>query len=176
MNRLSILLVACGVFLTAMAVSGAVQAQSALSEAHIERIRQNCVTVHATLQQLHASDGLLRVNRGPLYENISTKLMAPLNSRIALSRLSGLEELAATTLEYDRQLDIFRASYKQYEESMSRTMRIDCASRPAEFYDGIGRTRELRQTLYADSQALTELLIRYKVEFEEFSRQVEGVA
>ena len=101
--------------------------------------------------------------------------MAPLNSRIALNRLGGLE-LAATTVEYDRQLDMFRASYKQYEESMSRTMRIDCSGRPAEFYNGIQKTRELRQKLHGDVRALTESLKKYKTEFESFAKTIEEAA
>ncbi len=175
MNRI-FSFVAMLVLCLAVIGSHAVYAQSELPEELLERVRQNCVTVQSTLQQLHASDGLLRVNRGPLYESISTKLMAPLNSRIALNRLGGLEELAGITHEYDSQLDAFRTSYKQYEVSMSRTMRIDCASKPAEFYEGIVKTRELRQQVYSDTQYLIELAKQYKSEFEKFSKQIESEA
>lgn len=172
MNRVLVVVAACGVLLVTAFASSAVSAQEALSEAHVERIRQNCVAAQTTLGQLHASDGLLRVNRGPLYENISTKLMAPLNSRIAYDRLGGLE-LAATSLEYDRQLDVFRASYKQYEESMTRMLRVNCTNQPREFYEGVRTTRELREKLHADTAALTELLKRYKAEFEVFAQEFE---
>lgn len=173
MNRLGIVLSFCGVLLIGVAASQVAHAQVALPEEHLQRIRQNCVTAQTALNQLHASDALLRVNRGQLYENISTKLMAPLNSRIALNRHEGLK-LAATTLEYDRQIDVFRSSYKQYEESMSRTLKINCGEQPAEFYQSVQSTRERRQRLHEDTETLTMLLRAYKTEFEDFAKDFEG--
>jgi hypothetical protein len=172
MNRLSALLVVCGIFLLAAATAQAVSAQasSSLSEEHSNRIRQNCVKSQTTLYQLHASDGLLRNNQGQQYELISTKLMAPLNSRIALNRLSGLK-LTATSLEYDRQLSNFRSSYKTYEEGMSRVLKIDCVGQPEEFYNGVNETREKRQKLHGDVVTLNALLQTYKEDFEAFAKE-----
>lgn len=169
MHRLSITFACIGVLVGAVLVAQSVQAQTTLSEAHIARIRQNCVTSQTTLTQLHASDALLRVNRGRLYELISTKLMAPLNGRIALGRFGGLK-LAATTIEYDRQRDVFWASYKDYEETMSRTLRVNCAENPVEFYEAVRATREKRQRLHEDTETLTALLKEYKSEFEKFAK------
>lgn len=172
MNRLAIILALCSVIIAAAVASQVAHAQAALPEAQIEYIRQNCVTAQTTLTRLHASDALLRVNRGTLYELFSDKLMAPLNSRIALGRLGGLK-LAATTLEYDRQIDVFRSSYSQYEESMSRTLKINCNDKPVEFYEGIQTTRERRQRLHEDTETLTTLLEAYKTEFESFAKEFE---
>ena len=140
---------------------------------HEQRIRQNCVGAQATLYRLHASDALLRVNHGKLYENISTKLMAPLNSRIALNRHQGLK-LTATTLEYDRQIDIFRTDYRAYEEAMSDLLDSNCSEDPSGFYGSVLDTREKRQRLHEDTKTLTTLLEAYKTEFEDFSRSFEG--
>lgn len=172
MNRLYIVLIFIGVLITTACAAQSVQAQTTLSEAHKERIRQNCVTAQTALTQLHASDGLLRYNRGRLYELISTKLMAPLNSRIALGRFGGLK-LAAITIEYDRQRNVFAASYKDYEESMSRILRIKCTENPVEFYEGVRSTREKRQRLHGDTETLTTLLKEYKTEFEKFAEEFE---
>lgn len=174
MNRLVTLLTVFGaVFIGIIAISQVVQAQTTLPEEHIQRIRQNCVTAQTALNQLHASDALLRVNRGKLYENISTKLMAPLNSRIALNREEGLR-LAATTLEYDRQIDIFRSDYINYERSMSNILEINCVDKPVEFYEGVQSTREMRQRLHGDTETLTMLLQAYKTEFEDFAKDMGG--
>lgn len=170
MNRFAVVLVMCGVLMGGAVVPQAAYAQTSLPEEQIERISRNCVTVQTMLSRLHASDALLRVNRGRLYENISTKLMAPLNSRIALSRLEGLK-LTATTLEYDRQIDVFRASYIAYEEAMSHTLKINCAEKPVEFYESIVSTREKRQRLHADTETLTTLIEAYKAEFEAFAEE-----
>lgn len=172
MNRFVAVLVGCAVFSAVALMSQAAHAQAVLPEEQVNRIRQKCVTNQAALRQLHASDGLLRVNRGTLYENISTKLMAPLNSRITLDGLGGLK-LTATTLEYNRQLNAFRASYKQYEESMTRTINIDCVDRPIEFYESITSTREKRHILHEDTRTLTTLLKAYKTEFESFAKEFE---
>lgn len=150
-----------------------VQAQTSLPEEQVERIRQNCVSAQATLYRLHANDALRRVNLGPLYENISTKLMAPLNSRIALSRQEGLK-LAATTLEYDRHIDLFRTSYNDYEKTMSNTLALNCREKPVEFYDSVASTREKRLRLHEDTKTLATLLDAYKTEFETFASGFEG--
>lgn len=173
MYRFSIVIAVCGAFLCIVAAAQTAHAQESLSEEHQNRIRQSCVTSQTALNQLHVSDKLLRINRGTLYENISTKLMAPLNSRITLDRLGGLK-LTATTLEYDRQIDAFRASYKIYEDSMTQTLRIDCADQPVEFYESIQSTREKRQALHDATRTLTTLLNAYKTEFELFAEEFKA--
>lgn len=175
MKRLGIVMVFLGGFVMMAAASQAAHAQAALPEAQIEQIRGNCVTAQSTLTRIHASDGLLRVNSGRLYEIFSTKLMAPLNSRIALGRHGGLK-LSAITIEYDRQLDIFRSSYIQYEDTMSKTRKIDCVEKPVEFYESIQLTREQRQKLHEDSETLVSLLESYRAEFEIFAKEFDGAS
>lgn len=174
MKRFATLVVISGMLLLAGVAGRTVGAQSepTMTEERINYIRQNCVRVQSTLNQLHASDALLRVNRGRLYELISTKLMDPLNSRITLNRLGGLE-LTATTLEYDRQLHAFRGNYQAYEEAMSRTLEIRCTNQPVAFYDSLKETREKRQQVYADTVALNTLLQTYKSNFEEFATKFQ---
>jgi len=162
-----------GVLATAILASQTVYAQGALSEAHVERIRQNCVSAQTTLLRIHTNDTLLRVNRGQLYELISTKLMAPLNSRIALGRFEGLQ-LAATTIDYDRQREIFTADYLQYDDAMTRAIKINCTERPSEFYETLQLARERRYKLHEDTKALTVLLESYKGEFESFAGKFDG--
>ena len=176
MNRFGIILAVVGIILaTAIASQQTHALDYFVTEEHKQRIAQNCVAAQATLYQLHASDALLRVNRGKLYENISTKLMAQLNSRIALNKHEGLK-LSATTLEYDRQVDIFRSDYRLYEEAMTKTLDSKCADDPVAFYNDIQSTREKRQRLHEDTETLTALLNTYKTEFEDFSTKLEGGA
>lgn len=175
MKHVIAILAILGVSTAAIFASQAAHAQEALSEAQLEHIRQNCVTAQTTLGRVHTSDALLRVNRGQLYELISTKLMAPLNSRIALARFEGLK-LAATTIEYDRQRDIFIASYKQYDDAISRTLRVNCTEKPLEFYQSLQDAREKRQKLHEDTEALTALLEAYRAEFESFAGEFEEAA
>jgi len=157
-----------------MAWHTSVQAQSApMTEAHIARIRANCIEAQSRLGQLHVSDALLRVNRGQIYESISTKLMAPLNSRISLNRLDGVS-LVSIAATYEGQLAYFRQSYQQYEEAMSQTLKINCTNQPVVFYDSVADTRAKRKKVHESTLALHDTVREYKSEFEAFAKQFEG--
>lgn len=144
-----------------------------MTEAHIARIRDNCLDAQSTLRQLHASDALLRVNRGQLYESISTKLMAPLNSRISLNRLDGVS-LVAIAATYEGQLAYFRQSYQQYEEAMSQTLKINCTNQPVAFYDSVADARAKRKKVHESTTALHNTISDYRTDFEMFAKQFEG--
>lgn len=149
-------------------ISGA-QSQP-MSEAHIERIRANCVDVKATLSQLHASDALLRVNRGQLYESISTKLMATLNSRVSLSRLDSTQ-LVTVSSSYERELAAFRVNYQVYEQQMSDLLKLDCTKQPVAFYDAVAIARDKRTEVHENVTAITKEIANYKVAFDAFEKQ-----
>lgn len=141
-----------------------------MTDAHIDRIKSYCVEAQTTLGQLHASDALLRVNRGRLYESISTKLMVPFNGRIALNSMDSLG-LPAIVSRYDQELMAFRQSYKTYEESMTRALRIDCIKQPVAFYDSVAETRTKRQQTHQSVTRLHQTIQDYKAEFEVFARK-----
>jgi predicted GH43/DUF377 family glycosyl hydrolase len=144
-----------------------------MTEAHIARIRANCIEAQSSLNQLHASDALLRVNRGQLYESISTKLMTPFNNRVALHRLDGARLVAVATT-YEAQLAAFRTSYQQYEEAMSRTLKINCTNQPVAFYDSVNDARTKRKKVHDDTLMLHRIIQEYESEFEVFAAQFEG--
>jgi hypothetical protein len=165
-----ILLIGISLFLTAIVASNT-QAQTVISDEHLARIRSNCVESQASLRQIHASDALLRVNRGQLYELISTKLMAPFNSRISLNKLDGVM-LVSTAVQYEQDLDTFRAAYKQYEGTMSRVLTINCIAQPAEFYIGVEDTRNKRNQVHDSVIILQKTIEQYRSEFEVFVGEV----
>lgn len=145
-----------------------------MTEAHITRIRNNCVQAQSSLIQLHATDALLRVNRGEIYESISTKLMEPLDSRAAINSLDATQLVSIATM-YDQQLTTFRDDYQQYEQTMSKTLKIDCKNQPVEFYDSVTDTRNKRLTVHNDTVNLQATIQSYKTDFELFAVQFEGV-
>jgi len=172
MKRLAIVTALFAVLLTVfLPLSQVVRAQEGtpMTEAHIERIRANCVEAQSVLRRLHASDGLLRVNRGQLYELISTKLMAPMNGRIAFNKLDSMG-LVATTADYERQLDAFRLKYKEYEESMSSVLEMDCTNQPVAFYDKVNETREKREKVNQATLLLHQTIADYRVSFDAFAK------
>lgn len=144
-----------------------------MTDEHIARIRTNCVDAQATLFQLHASDAGLRVNRGQLYESISTKLIAPFNSRIVLNRISD-ETLLTTAAQYDRQLLAFRQQYQQYEEAMSATLDINCVNQPVAFYDSVTDTRAKRKLTHEATVELHKTIQRYGAEVDIYAKNFEA--
>ncbi len=142
-----------------------------LDDAQIEKIRTNCLDVQSTLERVHASDALARVNLGQRYENISTKLMAPLNSRIAFNRLDNVE-LTKTTIEFNTELDNFRSLYQQYEQTMLRAIQMKCRDQPVSFYDTITLSRDHRSAVHESVLKMGGLLKQYGLQFETFKTNV----
>lgn len=172
MKRIAIFTLATATCLAgAVALQALVRAEDAppMTEAHIERIRNNCVEAQSILSQLHASDALLRVNRGQLYESLSVKLMAPFNSRVALNRMDGTE-LVATATDYEKQLVDFREKYQEYEEAMSKTLRMNCKNEPVSFYDSVADTREKRQAVHESTLTLHKTIKKYKTDLKAFAK------
>ncbi len=147
--------------------------QTPMTEAHITRIRNNCVDAQAMLNRLHAGDALQRVNQGQLYESISTKLMTPFNSRVVLAQLDGAT-LASLASTYDQQLTTFRTNYQQYEEGMSSLLAMNCTNQPVAFYDAVADVRAKRQTVHDSVTALQKTIQDYQNAFDEFAKQFEG--
>jgi hypothetical protein len=142
--------------------------ETPMTEEHIARIKANCVEAKSTMNRLHASDALLRVNRGQLFESISTKLMAPFNSRVAINQLDS-GKLVSITSVYGKELDGFRTDYQQYEEAMSHVLQLDCTKQPVAFYDGVADARKKRDAVHARAEALQKATRDYKEAFEAFA-------
>lgn len=147
--------------------------QAPMTEAHIARIRANCIETKSTLQQIHATDAGLRVNRGQIYESIATKLMAPLNSRLVLNRLDS-DTFLTIADEYEQQLQAFRLQYQQYEEAMSATLRINCVNQPVAFYDSVTDTRTKRQATHDATIQLHKTIEKYGLEVKNFADNFEA--
>lgn len=157
-----------------IAVSTLVSAEDTppMTEEHIARIRDNCVDAQSILFQLHATDAGLRVNRGQIYESIATKLMAPFNSRLVLNRINE-ESLLSTASEYEKQLQVFRTQYQQYEEAMSATLRINCVNQPVAFYDSVVDTRKKRQLTHQSAAELQSVIQKYGTNVDTFAKNFQ---
>lgn len=143
------------------------------SDSQLVQIRTRCSEIQATLSRVHANDALVRVNRGQLYERLSTKLAVPLNTRIAVNRLDG-SSLLSVTSSYDVHLNEFRSLYQSYEEQLSDTMRINCVNQPAKFYESLQSAREKRQAVRESTGRLSADIADYKRAFTEFSSSYRG--
>lgn len=158
----------------AMLAATAVHADSGtpMTEAHIAQIRSNCTAAQASLTQLHLSDALMRVNRGQLYESISSRLMVPFNSRIAQYTQRNVN-LVSLTSTYDGQLTTFSNAYKQYEEAMTKALKIDCKNQPVAFYDAVADARAKRALTHDSVVAIQKTIKDYAAEFEIFAKNFQ---
>jgi hypothetical protein len=171
-KRIFLLAVVFSVLISSASLWQAHAQSESMTEAHIARIRANCVDAQATLSQLHTSDALLRVNRGRIYESLATKLMVPFNSRITANQLDS-RSLVDIYTTYEKQLTEFRSHYQSYEQSMSDTLRINCENQPVSFYDKVNATADLRQKVHVSVIALHEAISDYKAAFETFAQKFE---
>lgn len=138
-----------------------------LTESQIESIRDRCLASKVALDKLHSTDALLRVTLGQQYENISSRLMAPFNSRIALNSYDGVA-LARTTVDFNKALDDFRSQYRSYESSVDAALNVDCSEEPVEYYAAIENARERRSDLHASTRQVNKLAQEYLDEFDIF--------
>lgn len=158
-------------------VGGVVRAQEAveLTSQQSQQISTNCVAIKNTLEQLHASDALLRVNRGQAYESLATNFMETFNSRLSSNRLDN-GAMATVTSLYRANLTNFRTNYIAYEQKLSEALKIDCTQDPQEFHNTVVEARELRSKVHADIQKLNRNIDDYHVSVGDFLRNYQRVS
>ncbi len=139
-----------------------------MTDEQIARIRSSCVSAKNTLNQLHASDALLRVNRGQLYESMSTKLMARFNSRADSNRFD-VKDLTTVSQNYGTALTTFRDDYKSYEVQLATALKISCLKEPVSFYDAVFVARTMRAQVHVDVVKLHQYIDEYKATFDAFT-------
>lgn len=168
-TKYSIICLGMTVLIAVAGICSVVSAQDSavMSDLQIQLIKDNCLSVKNTLNQLHSSDALLRVNMGQNYESMYAKLMVKLNNRLALNSIANAKLVDASE-SYSNILDGFRADYIIYEEQLTRAINIDCQKQPVSFYDAVASARVRRQILHADVVRLNQSLDQYKTQFGQF--------
>lgn len=153
-------------------VSAYAQTATPMTDEHVARIKNACPSAIATLNQLHANDALVYVNRNQTYFSISDKLIARLNSRLALNRYD-TTELAKIAGEYNTALSRFRTAYKEYDDAMGDLVRMNCNRQPVGFYDKTAEVRELRATVHETIGRLHTIINQYREAVESFKNEHE---
>jgi hypothetical protein len=146
-----------------------------LTPEQTQRVKANCVSIKSSLSQLHASDALLRVNRGQVYEAMSTKLMDTFNSRLASNSLDN-KAMVTVTDNYRKALDTFRTDYIAYEQKLAAAIRIDCVSQPNMFHTTVQDARKLRKTVHEDVLKLHRFIDDYRSSVGDFLLNFERIS
>jgi len=146
-----------------------------LTPDQVEQVKANCVSIKNSLNQLHASDALLRVNRGQMYEAMAGKLMENFNNRLAINSLDN-KAMTTVTTNYRTALNTFRLDYIAYEQKLSAAIRIDCTSQPNSFHKTVEEARKLRDTVHGDVIKLHRLIDDYRSSVGDFLMNYERLS
>lgn len=157
-----------------VAVSPMVRAD-ATPDASLDLIRKNCVLIQSNLARLHASDALARVYLGREYETILTKLMTPMNSRVALNKFDG-SDMIRTTSDFNTMLAQFRSVYQQYDESMTSLSQVKCQTQPDVLLTTLAKVRNNRQATRDTVMSLSALTEQYRNELQTLKSNIERPA
>lgn len=139
-----------------------------LSDKIKSTIVSQCDDLIAKLKTIDQDDIATRIIRGRIYQtDITDRLMLPLNRRVTDSRLDG-SALVSVTASYDAAVRSFSASYSDYEDSMTKLIRIDCKNEPTQFYDALSIAREKRLELADSVSSLQSLIVSYRDRVNDF--------
>lgn len=159
----------------ALALSGPVMAQNLDTQPQesptVERLKDRCDTILSTLRRLHTHDALLRVNTGQIYNGISVRLMARLNSRLAINRIDSTK-LVEITGRFEDQRVNFADTYSKYEAAMATLVKKDCKANPADFYQSLILARDERTKLAAVVKELNSTVSEYRVAVEQLKQDI----
>ena len=141
-----------------------------LTNDQVERIRNNCADTQISLTAVHNTDAAARVNLGEQFNAVSNRLMAPMNSRIALNKLNGVA-LATTTVAFNEELKNLSLVYIDYEKALSGVIAMKCYDQPIEFYDNLTLAMQKRAAVRSSVSKLTKLMEQYRVQVGDLQKQ-----
>lgn len=137
----------------------------------IDRLTMRCDAIQGNLRRLHTADALMRINIGQMYTGISVRLMARLNSRLALNRVDSTD-LVEITGRFEDQHKEFKESYSKYEVAISAVIKKGCKSDPADYYQKLLVARERRSELAQSAQLMNESIREYQMSVEQMKHQM----
>ncbi len=131
-----------------------------LTPDELNQVKTTCLATQNTLRQLRTSDALLRVNRGQLYELMSSKLMTPFNTRLQNNHFDA-RAFTDSADRYMAALNGFRSDYQAYDQQMAAALNLSCTKNPDKFYDAVVSARTKRVTVHEDILKMNDLIDSY---------------
>ena len=128
----------------------------ASSEARKEAISKNCSTIIESLKELQHEDSKTRVYLGRYYEVIQLRFITPFNVRLSENTLSN-DSFVNNQNDFNKGRENFMIDFIEYQKMLERLIATDCKNRPAEFYDNLVKTRELRKIVESDTKSIYKL-------------------
>ncbi len=131
-----------------------------MNDAQRGAISHHCASIRQSLKSLQLADDNVRNTISPIYHNLQTNFITPLNLRIDRNNIpaAGLTE---TQSAINRERDVFSKQFVHYNQEMERLIAADCQSNPDGFYAQLEITRASRADLAATVQRINNLLTQY---------------
>jgi hypothetical protein len=149
------------------------QSSADLTPDQLTQISSTCLATQNTLRQLRTNDALLRVNRGQIYELMSSKLMAPFNTRLQNNSFDA-RAFTDTASHYMASLTSFRSDYQAYDQQMAAALSLNCTKNPAKFYDIVVDARTKRNTVHDDVLKMNDYIDSYGQLVKYLSSTIKG--
>ncbi len=159
-TRVLVGLVALMVAVFSMGAIAWAEPDAELTPEKIDLIRQRCSSLQFALQQIEKRDAVSRINRGRDYDQMLRQVSA-LNSRFAYNKLS-VPDLIQLTNDLQSAVDRFRADYDKYDTDLSDAAKIDCKTKPIDYYTIIQRARDDRTMVGDQVKVVNDLMGQYR--------------
>lgn len=144
--------------------------QVQLTNDQIEYIRNNCGDTQTAIGGIRATDRVAYINLTQQLDTLSNRLMAPMNSRVALNKLDGVA-LTKITVGFNTEIKQFKELYREYEQSIDATTAMGCYNQPVEFYDNLTSLLKKRAAVRGSLDKLTAMTALYRSEVETVQKQ-----
>lgn len=174
MRKIILVLISATLVVSYFSVATTVKAQGGqfkpVEESALSTLTMDCLDVKKKISAVHQQDGLLRVNAGSAYDDISNKLIAKLNSKVASESLDGADLIsnASSVRENRKQFD---ESYQVYELAMYQLLKSDCQSRQQQFYEDLQEVQQMRSDVYGSMNRTNQSIDNYYTSFEQFKQE-----
>jgi heterodisulfide reductase subunit A-like polyferredoxin len=126
-------------------------------------IVSRCNEIKKNIKKLQVADANTRVALGREYENILTKLMTNMNSRLALNHQPA-GNLLSLTADFSAKLAVFREAYQSYDQKIEALLAVNCAKDPVGFYDALDTARANRAAVQSANLNLIQTAETYAAE------------
>lgn len=153
----------------------ATAATTPISDTKSTTVAQGCVSAQVTLQRLQYSDAATRINRGRTYETLLSKLMTPLNSRMASNSYNTqATQLTEITSRYQEEFSNFKQLYEEYDKTVTKVVKMKCRSQPRAFYDALLQAQSQRTNVATSVSSLDKIIEEYRKAASDARKAVES--
>lgn len=147
------------------------------AEATLEQQRAivtRCDQLRVQLGTVQKNETATRVNRGRVYDLEIIPYITAFNSRIAANNVDA-PELISTAAQIQAGVNAYANLFTTYSDDLTTAQRVDCKTKPGEFYDWLEKARADRATLAAQVAHIDQLVAAYTAHLQTLEQRFTPV-